>query len=453
MRADGSPAGGAAAGSGPASARARSLPPAPPRPGARGPFAESWWGNAWVRALEDSSLDAGRLSRGRTYARGGHVGTITVTPGRISAPVSGSRPRPYRTVIRMRVLTEREREAFLDAVCAQPAHIAALLDKDMPHALVDAAAAAGVRLLPGPGEPDPACSCPDSGRPCKHAAALCYQTARFLDADPFVLLLLRGQDEEGLIDELARRNAKLSAQGAGTDTHAGTGSGTGTGTGTGEGIPYSPPGIPARDALATSVRPPLPPPLEPPAAPGEPPLLPELPGAPDPAALTFLATGAARRAHAALTTGPAALERLPPPHDAVRLAATHPQLTGRGTFSDLFARLARGSGHTAQGLARAAAAWRQGDEGLSVLETVWDPPAGGFDRARGALAAAGLPRMTIRHNRLTDATGTLQLRYGRDGRWYPYRSERTGDGQRQEWWPEGPADSDPVAALNALTEG
>lgn len=454
MTGPGSSPGGFAAGRGhggarPAVARTRSLPPLRPRPGARGPFADSWWGDAWVRALEESSLDAGRLSRGRTYARAGYVGTITVTPGRITAPVSGTRPRPYRTVIRSRVLTAPEWDAFLDAVCAQPAHIAALLDKDMPHELVDAATASGVRLLPGPGDLDPDCSCPDNGRPCKHGAALCYQTARFLDSDPFVLLLLRGRDEEELLDELARRNAKSSACAAhavdAADDHPDHADSTRKAVSS---------GVPARDALATSVRPPLPAPLEPPSAPGEPPLLPELPGAPDPLDLAFLATDTARRAHTALTTtGHAGLVPLPPRYDAIRLAATHPDLTGRGTLSARFARLARESGHTAPGLARAAAAWRQGSEGLSVLESDWDPPAGNFDRARGALAAADLPRMSVHRNRLTDPTRTFQLRYGRDSRWYPYRSEKTGGAGSEEWWPEGPSDTDPAAALTTLMAG
>jgi len=424
-------------------ARTRSLPPLPARPGARGPFAESWWGNAWVRALEESSLETGRLSRGRTYARGGYVGTITVTPGRIAAPVSGSRPRPYRTVIRLRVLTGQEWDAFLDAVTAQPAHIAALLDKDMPHALVEAAVTAGVHLLPGPGELDPGCSCPDNGNPCKHAAALCYQTARFLDADPFVLLLMRGRDEEELLDELARRNAESNSREAHVERTE-----PAPQTGSAPAAPTAPTGVLAREALATSVRPPLPEPLTPPPGPGEPPLLPELPGAPDPVALSFLATDAANRAHAALTD-PDSLSLLPSWHDAIRLAATHPELTGRGTLSARFAQLARGTGHTALDLARAAAAWRQGAEGLAVLDACWDPPAGNFDRARGALAAAGLPRMPIHRNHLTDTGRSHQLRYGRDNRWYPYRNEAsTGE----DWWPGGPADEDPVAALTGLLE-
>ncbi|WP_435850641.1 SWIM zinc finger family protein, partial [Streptomyces olindensis] len=165
----------------------RTFPPFPAREGTT--FAESWWGNAWVGALEQGALDAKRLERGRGYAEQGHVDAITVTPGLVLAYVRGSRPRPYRVQVRLRTLGDTDWDRFLDAAADRPGHIAALLDKEMPHSLADC----GVPLLPGPGDLEPRCSCPDRGHPCKHAAALCYQTARLLDADPFVLLLLRGR--------------------------------------------------------------------------------------------------------------------------------------------------------------------------------------------------------------------------------------------------------------------
>lgn len=419
--------------------RTRTLPPQGPG----GDGESTWWGEAWVRALESAAPDPERLARGRDYARDGHVDQITVTPGRITAPVHGSRPRPYLSTVRLQVLTDEQWDAFLDAVAEQPGHIAALLEAEMPRALAGAAEAAGVPLLPQHREIDPDCSCPDPGHPCKHIAALCYRTARFLDADPFVLLLVRGRGERELLDELGRRNAAKAAgetraeprvHAAETVTEA---EDARTGT-------------LARAALATAVRPPLPPSLPVPSRPGRAPLLPELPGAPDADALTFLAVDATHRAQAFLAGEPADPFACSSAwHDAVRLAATHPELGARRTFSPLVARLAEATGRTAVDLARAAAAWRQGGRtGLDVLEEEWDPPAGGFDRARSNLMAAGLSRMTMRRNRLTDQYGARQLRYGRDGRWYPYRSDPH---HRDDWWPEGPAHTDPSTALRGTT--
>src|SRR5580704_13560877 len=95
----------------------RTFPALPPAPGRRG-FAESWWGKAWITALEETSMDYGRLSRGRTYARSGAVDEITVSPGKITAKVHGSRPRPYTSAVHIRALKDSEWDKLLDAVAA-----------------------------------------------------------------------------------------------------------------------------------------------------------------------------------------------------------------------------------------------------------------------------------------------------------------------------------------------
>ena len=58
--------------------------PSASRAKGRRPFGETWWGRAWVEALEERAhLDVNRLPRGRTYARTGAVGEITLAPGLI----------------------------------------------------------------------------------------------------------------------------------------------------------------------------------------------------------------------------------------------------------------------------------------------------------------------------------------------------------------------------------
>lgn len=402
--------------------RRRTFPALPPRPGKMNDadFATSWWGNAWVESMEDSALDPARLQRGRAYAGRGLVDAITVTPGRVMAYVHGSRPRPYRTEIRLRTLGDDDWEDLLEAAAARPDHIAALLDKDMPHAL-----AASADLLPTAGDLTPDCSCPDDGYPCKHAAALCYQTARLLDEDPFVLLLMRGRGEHEILADLTRRNATRSAA---ERTAA--------------------PPMPTVDA-ATAVAPraprTLPPPFPLPANPGRPPVYPHTSGAPDPLALDLLATEAAARAHLFLATGIDPVAGLTPWQDAVRLAAAHPGSGLTASTRALYRDLAAGTDHSPTDLARAVAAWRQGGlAGLAVLEETWDPPAGPFDRARPALVAADFPHFRPWHNHLR--APSLQLRFGRDGLWYGYESDR----DREDWWPRGTPDTDPVGALTAL---
>lgn len=388
--------------------------------------ATSWWGNAWVEALEDAALDPARLARGRAYAGRGFVDSITVTPGRVMAYVHGSRPRPYRTEIRLRALTDEEWDDLLSAASARPEYIAALLDKDVPHAL-----ASVVDLLPAAGDLIPDCSCPDDGYPCKHAAALCYQTARLLDHDPFILFLLRGMGERDLLAALSHRNTTRSAAERASAA---------------ERTPF--PTVAAHEALSPRTLPELPPPFPVPANPGRPPSYPQAPGAPDPLALDLLATEAAARAHALLTTGLDPIAHLTPWQDAVRLAAAHPGSGLTASSRALYREFAAATGRTPTDIARAVAAWRQGGlPALDVLETPWDPPAGPFDRARPALANAGFPDFRPLLNHLS--TSTLQLRFGREGLWYGYES----DEGRDDWWPRGTPDPDPVDALNALLSG
>ncbi|MFB7448790.1 SWIM zinc finger family protein [Streptomyces sp. NPDC056194] len=404
--------------------RRRTFPQLAPRSAPDGRFAATWWGNAWVTALENTALDPARLARGKAYAGRGHVDAITVTPGRVVAYVHGTRPRPYRTEIRMRTLGDDGWERFLDEAAARPDHIAALLDKDVPHALE-----AVTGLLPAPGDLVPDCSCPDDGYPCKHAAALCYQAARLLDEDPFVLFLMRGRGEQELLAELTRRNAAQAA----AETSAAA-------------PPM--PTVPARIALDAATGPglpPLPPELPVPDRPGRPAVFPPDPDAPDPLALDLLATEAAARAHVFLATGHDPVAALTPWQDAVRLAAAHPGSGLTASSRALYRDLAYALDRTSTDLARAVAAWRQGGSaGLAVLEEPWDPPAGPFDRARPALLAADFPAFRPWRNRLSGES--LQLRLGRDGLWYGYES----DAGREDWWPRGAPDPDPVGALTDL---
>ncbi|MEU2878615.1 hypothetical protein ABZ651_20360, partial [Streptomyces sp. NPDC007070] len=184
-----------------------------------------------------------------------------------------------------------------------------------------------------------------------------------------------------------------------------------------------------------------------PPHPEQPPAYPAAPGGPDPFALDQLATDAAARAHALLTTGRDPVGGLTLWQDAVRLAAARPGSGLTAATRALYASLAAATGRTPNELARAVAAWRQGGlAGLAVLEEPWDPPAGRFDRARPLLLAADLPAFRPHRNRLTHPGGRLQLRLGRDGLWYAYESEPG----REDWWPRGTPDLDPVGALTAL---
>lgn len=178
--------------------------PALPPPG-RG-FAGTWWGHAWLRALEDGALDGEQVRQGRRYARRGAVGAVSVRPGGLTAVVRDPDGTAHRTDVLVQRFTEAEWDRVVGLAAAESGYIAALLDREVPPEPAEDAAEAGVALLPGIGDLDPRCDCGEWDH-CPHTVALCHQVARLLDQDPFVLLLLRGRAEADLVDALEKRSS------------------------------------------------------------------------------------------------------------------------------------------------------------------------------------------------------------------------------------------------------
>ncbi|TCP50961.1 putative Zn finger protein [Tamaricihabitans halophyticus] len=393
--------------------RVRGFPAFGPTPRRRGANAGSWWGTAWLKALEDGSLDHTQLKRGRQYAYAGRVGPITVSPGRIAATVQ-DHDEPFHSQVQLDQLTDPAWDRFLDRIAGKAGHIAALLDGDMPTELAAFAEDIDIPLLPAIGELEPECTCPGWEHPCQHAAALCYQVSWLLDADPFVLLLIRGRASGEVLEQLQRRGTEPATAGAPQE-------------------PIQAEGIPATIAFGTPTAelPEDPPPVT------EPPSCWELPAGPEiePAVLRLLAHDAALRARELLA-------ELPVPNDdwqqAVRFAAHH-------SHDWVLDRLASAQNRDTHELRLAAAAWQQGGPaGLAVQERSWQPSEVERARAERLWSAAELPKALRRANTWTLAELRVQLRYGTDGHWYPYR-QHAGD-----WWPVGRPRQDPGSAFTEL---
>jgi uncharacterized Zn finger protein len=385
-------------------------------------FGLTWWGEAWVTALEQRArLDPNRLPRGRSYARGGTVGELAIVPGEVRAAVQGRRVRPYQVRVRVRVLEAEEWDRVLDAIAAQIGHAAALLDGELLPQVADDVRSAGTDLLPGPGELQPRCSCPDWADPCKHAAAVCYLVAGALDADPFSLLLLRGRRRGEVLAGLRARRRSVEATMAAPDRSR----------------PATDPGIEAGHAYQRPLAP-LPAPPLPPQRPGQPSVLPVDPppgaGLRSEDLMTLAADAAARAFQLATGSGDGGLS-LDLEADLARRAAGLLG-TGRGLAS-----LAASTNMPSRELLRWAAAWQHaGRGGLDALRTTWQPAATDLAEGRAALDRhAGQGTMRAWRNRLT--CGGLQLRLGADGLWY--RFVRSGG----DWVLDGPPSPAPDMLL------
>jgi uncharacterized Zn finger protein len=378
-------------------------------------FGATWWGGAWIDALEQRArLDPNRLPRGRTYARQDRVGALTVSPGFVEAPVQGSRRQPYMVMVRVRPFTVAEWDRVLDAIAGRAAHAAALLDGELPAAVLADAQEAGVELMPQAGEVQPRCTCPDSADLCKHAAAVCYLMADELDDDPFALFHLRGRTRA---EVLAGVRDRRGPGGSRHEIRSATGA---------ERTAGSPATVAARVVFARAqpdaatllalgpVRAaatpghPAPLPVEPPAASGV-----------TREALATLAGDAAERAWRLLRGEGDGDLALPADADLARRAAAVP---GRPEREALAAR----AGMRWVELHRAAEAWaRGGEEAWRVTVEPWSPArhpdlAPAVHDARRALTAArGIEgRVVTLQNRVT--RGEVQLRLDRGGRWWRF---------------------------------
>ncbi len=407
--------------------RAKPRRPGPSAPRARGrsPFGSTWWGEAWIEALEQRArLDVNRLPRGRSYARSGAVGELTLDVGQVTALVQGSRAKPYSVVVRVRTFNRDEWKRVMDVLSGEIGHAAALLDGELPVDIAQGVASIGLDLLPGAGEIQPRCSCPDWADPCKHAAAVCYLVADELDRDPFGLLLLRGRGREEVLAALRAHRV-----GTGNTGHDVTG-------------PVDV-GVRARDAWRRA-----------PAALPELPLPPERPGRTsiplsdasthdviEIDALRVVASDAAARALELALGGSSSGLELTREEDLARWAAG---LVGpdRHRVGPEIDGLARRAGIAPRTLLRWALAWRAGGvAALATLDHQWDP---GRDTTAEAVNFLG-DGAVARRSRVT--RGDAQLRYASDGCWYPYR--RSGG----VWEPDGPglvlhrlADEEPEAS-------
>ncbi len=364
-------------------------------------FGRTWWGQAWIDALEGiAGGSTGRLSRGRTYARQNRAEDLVIAPGAVTGLVQGSEPEPYDVYLDIRQFRDDEWDTVFEAIGAKAAHAAALLDGELDPGVVADAAAVEVELLPRARDLRTACSCPDFVDPCKHAAALCYLVADALDADPFVLLLLRGRRRDEVLDG-------IRAVRAGTDTIApdddvDPGTPATDGVDAAETWARTPGELPAVPLVANA-------PSRPAAWPSDPPAHAPFDGA----GLRALVADASRRAWelcaGATDTGLALDERADLARRAVNASpAQRDQLAAR-------------TGVAAVDLEVLAAAWRWGGAaGVRANdEPRWTPPPLEMAHARDLATDSGFNarRVHVSGNRVT-AEGRLQFRRSRDGNWY-----------------------------------
>ncbi len=150
----------------------------------------------WARLLASAVVgDEGssRAERGRILARTGHVHSVSVREGEISARVIGSGDAEYVVTLATPLLSRRVWAAATGS--AHRGHAAAARGLEQSVGLEHELATVWDAPLVAPGRAiRRSCTCVDGARvgTCKHVMALAYVVADAIDRDPSVLLRWRG---------------------------------------------------------------------------------------------------------------------------------------------------------------------------------------------------------------------------------------------------------------------
>jgi hypothetical protein len=305
---------------------------------------------------------------------GGPEPRLAIEPGHAVvrfAPGAGSRAAGHRLQVHVAPLSPEAWEPVLALLAGRPALLGALLDGELPEAVVEAAGGEAA-VVPGRREVTFSCTCSARAR-CPWMGAAAWTLAEAVDLAPGALLTLRGRAPEHLAAAVRRLVARRDA-------------------GDDEGF----------EAAFDGERPALPPPPDRPE-PGQPPA--ELPEG-----LGLLAADAAARARALRSgTGDGDL-RLSEEADLARRAA-------RLERDPSLVLMAQVAGATLAELAEMGKAWHRGGAALvDVMYGSWSPPADRLAPARRLLGAHGAIR--VRRNRVRLERRYLELRMGREGLWY-----------------------------------
>jgi uncharacterized Zn finger protein len=175
-------------------------------------FSRTWWGQRFIKALEDFS-DSARLGRGRSYARNGKIIQHQINDGKITATVRGSinayfgvyKEPLYGVEITIKPISAADWSKVIARLGSKASLISRLLLGEVPDNIETTFAELNLHLLPHNRQDfETECTCPDYSNPCKHIAGVYYLVAAQLDQDPFLLFELRGISRSQLQQELAK---------------------------------------------------------------------------------------------------------------------------------------------------------------------------------------------------------------------------------------------------------
>ncbi|WP_432156078.1 hypothetical protein [Streptomyces sp. bgisy153] len=399
----------------------------------------------WARALTtalNAAADATVMDAGRRLLATGQAGPLNVNQGFATSKFPLPDGRVARPRLNVTTLSEKEWDCVVDAIAARSdaadiAGTAAISDQ-----LTDPAHTAGIPLIPAPQDISHTCTCTPHAAtsPCPHSVALGLLLADRIRTAPAPLFTLRGRPHQHLKKRLRTHQSATGPREACPGPLQAPNATPAQRTTSSPTIDPTAPTIPARPAKPaapipepvdldlTSPRPVLSSQLAPPPSP-----------LPDLDSLGALAADAVHRAGTLLEG-----DELPVcpdvSSDLVRFVTLPHGAPFRQAAMDHLGLDIVGMGHLT------LAYTYGGPDGAAVYLEPFAVDHDVLARAQAdiqPLRPAATATVECKDNRITDEAAGVQLRYGSDGRWYPYRSPYG------IWQPVPGPSADPAEAYRA----
>lgn len=167
------------------------------RSGATGPVLSPAAQRVW--SVISKTTDDGRITRGRQYARAGHVVGLDVRNGAIHGRVAGSQNEPFTVLMQLPYRSNDDLARINELLARTPNALRNAHEGHLSEEVLDllfAPTADDLRL---------SCSCPDSTPVCKHVVAVADRLASRIDADASVVFAFRGLNfltlEQAVLEE------------------------------------------------------------------------------------------------------------------------------------------------------------------------------------------------------------------------------------------------------------
>ena len=371
------------------------------------------WSETWTGSLGSLTQTYAQYEEGVKFHRKTRP-DLELLPGSASARFVDRRS-DVSTVIAVTPLPASAWQRLVERLIERPRLAAAMITGELPveiNWLTEAPDADSFpQVLPSDREFSYHCSCESWDQPCVHVWAVMLELGQVMAADPNVVLLLRGQNRQDLVEPI--RAARGLVASAGPESYQ----------------PRGPDlGITADFDGALG---PLPRPLPTPwrlVRPAVLPIAPPVDSGIDLTDLADLVADGAARAMALLTGEGSSGLHDPADVDIVRRVAATP---------DALQRLAAAASLDRDELERRAIAWRLGGRAaLWIHDERWEPEAGALEDGLAALGSA-------RRSTNTLTAGRVQLRFDPQHQWWRFDSD-----DRLGWIATAGPFDDPADALD-----